>query len=117
MAKYFSEQDSVLIDNPHFQDFQFRQRGIVNKLDEVRERFLFECRVTDSYTSATGKIQSLVIFRTLDKTTYFESLTLHLEAPEKKRYKIVELSIDDDEEEVYPIDTPSKYDRTRSGYH
>mmetsp|Transcript_30011 Transcript_30011/g.26581 ORF Transcript_30011/g.26581 Transcript_30011/m.26581 type:complete len:154 (+) Transcript_30011:244-705(+) len=102
LSDHFPEENSILIENPYFQDFQFIEKGIVSKLDEQRQRFLFECRVTDSLTGATGKIQSLVVENMLEKTSYFETVTLYLEKPYKEKFKIIKLNFSVEEEEVYP---------------
>lgn len=111
---YFISKDTVLIHNPFFDYFQYREKQQVDKLDQQRDRLLFECSVQDATTGAEGKIQSIVVMRKIEKTTYFESCNLHLTKPENKKIKLVKFNVDAEEEEIYPKDTPRGTQRSRS---
>ena len=75
---------------------------------------LFNCQVKDVTTQTRGKIQALVVQKKVDKSTYFEKLTLYMEEPKEEKYILVNLNVDDKREEIYPKDTPRGTQRSRS---
>ena len=68
----------------------------------------------DATSEAEGKIQAMVVFKTFEKTTYFEKLSVFLDKPETKTFRIIQFSVDDEKEEIYPKDTPRGTQRSRS---
>lgn len=115
LKEHIQNQDSLLLHNPKFDYFEFRDKGLVTKKDEVRERMIFTWSFKDAYTSAEGTIQALVIYQPIEKTSYFEKLSVFLSVPEVKTFRVISLSHDlQEKEEVYPKDTPISTQRSRS---
>ena len=56
----------------------------------------------------------MVVFKNFEKTTYFEKLSVFLEKPESKTFRIIQFSVDEKKEEIYPKDTPRGTQRSRS---
>ena len=52
--------------------------GFVNKKDEERKRFSFECNFRDLIKGSVGKIKALLIFNEMNEA-YFETLTVYIE--------------------------------------
>ena len=116
LKDYFESEDTLLVHNFKFEPFQYRERGLVSQLDSKRQRNLLNCTILDSYKNTRGKWQGLAIFGMQDNSSYFETLTFYMEKPhENKKFKIVELNVNEEEEEIYPRTTPKVTQRTKSG--
>ncbi|CAI2379657.1 unnamed protein product [Moneuplotes crassus] len=90
--EYFIEKDSILVENPHFEEFKSKEKILANK-------YLFECRIIDSATSAVATVQGLIHFDINAKSPSFESLTIHMHAPVTKKLKIIDLLMESKDEE------------------
>jgi hypothetical protein len=114
-AKYLLSEETIVIINPVLEDFQFRDKGLVNRLDEKRHRYLFNWKIEDASMHTKGRIQGLVIHKFHDNEFDFEKLTFYLEKPDQKNITLVEFKVDADAEEIYPKDTPKGTQRSKTG--
>lgn len=68
----------------------------------------------DASTQAEGNVQGLVIHKLIEKRFEIENLTVHLEKPEKKTFKVANFVVDAKAEEIYPENTPRGTQRSKS---
>ncbi|CAI2378095.1 unnamed protein product [Moneuplotes crassus] len=86
LKPYFIEKDSIQIENPQFGETKHR-------MDNLFERYSFECSIADSITSAQAEVHGLLLLDILAKTVEFESLTVHLQEPIKERIRVISYSL------------------------
>ena len=86
-------QRTLIFENPHFLPFAYTETGFVNKKDEERKRFSFECNFRDLTKGSMGRIKALLIFNELNEA-YFETLTVHIELPKNETIRVVEGEIE-----------------------
>ena len=82
-------QRTLIFENPSFLPFAYNMTGFVNKKDEERKRFSFECNFRDLIKGSVGNIKALLIFNELNEA-YFETLTVHIEQPKTETIRVVE---------------------------
>jgi hypothetical protein len=52
LREHFLGEDTYLLYNPHFEMFDFREKGLVEKLDQERSRFLYTCKIKGELISS-----------------------------------------------------------------
>ena len=93
------DSKNLIIENPSFHPFSFRESGMAGRVDDSSTRYAFDCHFRDIVANTEGRVKSLIVFND-KREAYFESFTVFMEKPIDKIVRVMETKITNEEKEI-----------------